>query len=310
MIDYPDDDEGTGPDHESGSETEQQRTRKRENAERLAAIEAEWQVWKTMFGEDIALDWADLLRDIRWNSDQPEIDQPWLVRPGCSTGPPNSEEAVADRQNSWRYWAPLVQMYEDSQLFNTHAGATPCDHAPYGPHGPRFASPLFKRPLGVRALVPGASLKAMRVHRLAVEQGGMCRESVLLGARLITARSIRGSQPIFEFWFAPCRRRGFEDHAEIVASFLLGTGYREPIRLDDSDFELASACRTHLRFAVEGPGPDGIGSAPQTGDPGLDWMARQPAFESMFFDGSFPEIWWIAEPGDDTFMPRIPKVGQ
>jgi hypothetical protein len=28
----------------------------------------------------------------------------------------------------------------------------------------------------------------------------------------------------------------------------------------------------------------------------------------MFFTGTFPEVWWIADPGDDQFTIEIPEV--
>lgn len=103
--------------------------------------------------------------------------------------------------------------------------------------------------------------------------------------------------------------RRFNDHVEVVARFLLGAGYRKGyIGFGGSEFDLAHKCAraSFLRRGRSNGRTDGR----MERHTGLDWMARQPAFESMFFDGSFPEIWWIAEPGDDTFMPRIPKVGQ
>lgn len=301
------DDENNGPEPESESEEESRRARRQaeHGATWAEQLKAEAEAWKRMFGDEDNEMWPLLhghvirpgFSDIRI-----QIDEPWYARPG-SMHEPTEEMVQADQERCHQYWAPFARMHKAANLHAALMGATPREQLiGYIP----LASPPFKRPLRFRGIFPACVLDAMRVPRYTTEQGGMCRASVLSGHRLITARSITGGQPILEFWLAPCVRTGFEDHVEIMATFLVGTGYREPIRFDASEFHCARFCLSHLRFAVEGPTD---GRPPRfSGVPAMDWMARQPGFEAMFFGGVFPEIWWVADPGDDPFAIEIPEV--
>ncbi len=308
--------EGSEPEPDSGarSEPESESERKARQAARRAKFaaaaraeqEAKAAVWRRMFGDEDHEPWSRLVdnaaRPLRGRQ---KIEEPWSIRPGCIHAPA-AEAVAADDERCRRYWAPFARMHKSLGLFDLNAGASPQEQAV---GGTRFTSPPCKRPLRFRAIFPASALEAMRQIRCTVEQGGMCRETILVGHRLITTRAIVGGEPVLEFWLAPCFRPGFEDHVEVVASFLLGTGYREGyIGFDGSEFKLAQQCLAHLRFAVDGPTQGRVER--HTGHPGLDWMARQPAFEAMFFTGTFPEVWWIADPGDDPFAIEISGVDQ
>jgi len=310
------DQEESGPEPESGarSKPESESERKVREAARQARLaaaakakrEAKAAVWRRMFGDEDHEPWSRLVDHVaRSLRGRPKIEAPWSIRPGCIHAPA-AEAVAADDERVRRYWAPFARMHKSLGLFDLNAGASPQEQAV---GGTRFTSPPCKRPLRFRAIFPASALEAMRQIRCTVEQGGMCRETILVGNRLVTTRAIVGGEPVLEFWLAPCFRPGFEDHVEVVASFLLGTGYREGyIGFDGSEFKLAQQCLAHLRFAVDGPTQGRVER--HTGHPGLDWMARQPAFEAMFFTGTFPEVWWIADPGDDPFTIEIPEVGQ
>ena len=293
------DHEGSGPEPESGSKNEPRKTA------RQAQEEAETAAWNRMFGDEDHELWSMLINhSIRPKRTRLKIDEPWYARPG-SMHDPTEAMVASDQERCRRYWEPFARMHHAAKLQAALTGAAPREQEMAET---QFASPPFKRPLRFRAIFHERVLDAMRVPRRTTEQGGMCRKTALSGHRLITARSITGGQQILEFWLAPCFRSGFEDHVEIMAAFLVGTGYREPITIDASEFHCAHFCLAHLRFAVEGPTD---GRPPRfSGDPAMDWMARQPGFEAMFFGGVFPEIWWIADPGDDPFAIEIPEVGQ
>ena len=299
-------DNGPGPESESERRDRQAAERAVHAAAAKVRREAKVAVWKRMFGDEDHEPWSRLVDNvIRPPDERPRVDEPWSIRPGC-VHPPTAEAVAADDERCRQYWAPFARMHKSMGLFDLGAGASPREQTV---GGTQFTSPPFKRPLRFRAIFPASALPAMRKIRCTVEQGGMCRESILVGNRLITTRAIVGGEPVLEFWLAPSFRSGFEDHVEVVASFLLGTGYREGyIGFDGSEFDLAQQCLAHLRFAVDGPTEGRMER--HTGDPGLDWMARQPAFEAMFFTGTFPEVWWIADPGDDQFTIEIPEVNR
>lgn len=294
------------PESESERKARQAARQARLKAEARAKREAKAAVWRRMFGDEDHEPWSRLVDNaLRPPRGRQEIEEPWSIRPGCIHAP-TAEAVAADDERVRRYWAPFARMHKSLGLFDLNAGASPQEQVV---GGRRFTSPPCKRPLRFRAIFPASALEAMRQIRCTVEQGGMCRETILVGHRLITTRAIVGGEPVLEFWLSPCFRPGFEDHVEVVASFLLGTGYREGyIGFDGSEFDLAQQCLAHLRFAVDGPTQGRVER--HTGHPGLDWMARQPAFEAMFFTGTFPDVWWIADPGDDRFTIEIPEVGQ
>ena len=192
---------------------------------------------------------------------------PWNSRPGSENGPPTGD-AWRELHAAAGAWHELVSFAE---AFHPLSGGLPLEQAG-GPFV--YTTPAFKRPLRFRAIFAGPELRFC--GNFNIEQGGRCRQATLLGGRLVTAESIRGT-PIFEFWLARTRRPDFEDCWEIVSSFHCGYGYREGLMSGMDDWSLAEPCLDHLAFAAQ------------------------------YLPGHEPLHWWLAGRHDDGFTPSIPE---
>ena len=193
---------------------------------------------------------------------------PWNARPGSENGPPTGD-VKREQEAAAGAWHELLA---HTERFHPLSGGLPLEQL----GGPFiFTTPAFKRPLRFRAIFAGPELKFPGNYE--IEQGGRCRQARLLGGRLVSAESIRGT-PIFEFWFARTKRAGFEDCWEVVSSFHCGYGYREGIQSGMSDWMLAKNCLDHLGFAAQ------------------------------YADGHKPLHWWLADRDDDGFTPSIPEL--
>lgn len=243
-------------------------------------------------------------RPINWNQtleqamNPPALDaihEPWDRRSGSDHWPPTDDTLEADRRRCRRTWGHFESLRRRLQL------------GPFGPHAPvaaldtdgRAATRAYAmvRPLRFRAILQPGSLAAMRVTRQHLEQGsGQSWKSTLLGSRLVISGP--GCTPVFEYWIAPCRRPGLENHHEVVNTLLCGWDYKSSVRFDSSDFDIAPICVDGLEFAVSGPRGHWLYS-PR--------IPLGPLLEAEGIDPRSPEAeigvrhWWVADRGDDGF---------
>ena len=210
-----------------------------------------------------------------------QIVDPWDRRPGSVEGPPSREVLLADMVHCRRLWGRFEQLRAEHD-WSPFRGFAPTAHLDGDGRVAAMAVGMV-RPLRFRAILRPKALEAMSVTRWNCEQGDpLCRQTTLVGSRLISS-SAAGNTPIFEFWLAPCRRPGLEDHHEIVNTLLCGWAYKSRIRFDLSDYVLAENCADHVHFAMAGP----IGGR---------WPA--PAADE---DQIGTRCWWVADRGDDGF---------